>query len=518
MRKNETYDIVVVGGGAAGLAAAVTAASPDSNVLLLEKCPTLGGSTALSVGSVTGSGTRLQSHAGIQDSIEDFFNDLNAALDKSGLRDKDNTDLTKVLVRDSGAAIDWITDLGAPFVGPFTEEPIHRVARMHDIVPNSKSYIAVLRKEAIKKGVVIRTSSRVLELITSKGAVTGVSVSSSSGTDTVRIKKAVILATGDYTSNKKLKSEYLPEDLAQVDGLNPECTGDGHIMGMAIGAGVRNMDNTRGLGLRFVSPSKPLWIESLPTFPYLSRLMGAIARNFPKSFFRFIAKRFLTVHTAPSIELFVKGAILINKEGKRFTNELGGLEKKVPAAVSQQTGKIAYIFLDANLVRTFSSPPNYISTAPGIAYAYFDDYRVLRKDLVYTGQTVSQLAERGGIDPVTLPETINRYNGVITAGKDDDFGRKDLGQGFHEGPFYFLGPLRGTFSLADGGLTVDSACHVLTKEGKVIPRLYAAGSVGVGGLMLPGHGVHIGWALVSGRIAGRHAKEETEAEAKEHQR
>jgi succinate dehydrogenase/fumarate reductase flavoprotein subunit len=177
-------------------------------------------------------------------------------------------------------------------------------------------------------------------------------------------------------------------------------------------------------------------------------------------------------------------------------------------SVARQPGKIAFIFIDYILARIFSVPPNYISTAPGIAYAYFDDYRALRKDIMYTGHTVFQIAEKLSMDRVTLTETINRYNHFVASGKDDDFGRKEFGKGFHEGPFYVLGPLMGCFSTVEGGLSVDSECHVLTTEGKIIPRLYAAGSVGQGGLILPGHGLHIVWALVSGRIAGENAKKE----------
>ncbi len=348
-----------------------------------------------------------------------------------------------------------------------------------------------------------------LELITSNGIVLGVRVGNSNGISTIRVERAVILATGDFTSSKKLKAEFLSEKIAQVDGVNPNNTGDGHLIAMGIGAGVRNMDLTKGISLRFVSPSKPLWIESLPTFPFLSRFMGAAARHVPRSFFRFIAKRFLTVHTAPSNEIFRKGAILVNKDGKRFTNELG---ESAPIDIAQQPGKVGYVFLDGNLAQTFSNPPNYILTAPGIAYAYFDDYRILRKDLVHTGDSVRDLAERVGIDPVTLAETISRYNAYAVAQKDDDFGRKELGRSFHEGPFYILGPLIGAFALLEGGLTVDPECHVLAKERKIITRLYAGGSVGEGGMILAGHGVHIGWALVSGRIAGRNAKEEPRVE------
>jgi hypothetical protein len=42
----------------------------------------------------------------------------------------------------------------------------------------------------------------------------------------------------------------------------------------------------------------------------------------------------------------------------------------------------------------------------------------------------------------------------------------------------------------------------------VIEGLYAAGSTGQGGLLLEGHGHHLGWAFISGRIAGRHAAQD----------
>ncbi|HYN63530.1 MAG TPA: FAD-binding protein, partial [Candidatus Limnocylindrales bacterium] len=57
----------------------------------------------------------------------------------------------------------------------------------------------------------------------------------------------------------------------------------------------------------------------------------------------------------------------------------------------------------------------------------------------------------------------------------------------------------------DGGLRVTERLEVAREDGSVIPGLFAAGSTGQGGLMLEGHGHHLGWAFISGRIAGRNA-------------
>jgi fumarate reductase flavoprotein subunit len=378
---------------------------------------------------------------------------------------------------------------------------------MHNIVPNSKSYISALSQASLKRGAVIRTGVPVIELTPSGGRVTGVKARWTGGVRTIEAKRAVILASGDYSSSRSLKARFMSDRLAQVDGINPMSTGDGQLMGMAVHADLCNMDVSIGPSLRFISPTRPLWIESLPTFPMIARLMGRVAKHVPKGFFRLIAKRFLIVHTSPSSDVFRKGAILVNKRGRRFANELLPT-RQLAMEVAEQPEKVAYIFMDARLAQLFSTPPNFLSTAPGIAYASFEDYRVLRKDITIKGRSLSQLAGRVGVDPAILEETIKGYNLCVRDGKEDEWGRRDLGPGFSSYPFYLLGPLMGFFSSVEGGLRVDLECAVLTSDGKRIPGLYAAGSTGQSGLVLPGHGLHIAWALVSGRIAGRSASRE----------
>ena len=63
--------------------------------------------------------------------------------------------------------------------------------------------------------------------------------------------------------------------------------------------------------------------------------------------------------------------------------------------------------------------------------------------------------------------------------------------------------------LTDGGLAVNEDLQLLGNNDQPIPGLWAAGSVGQGGLLLKGHGHHIGWAFTSGRIAGQNAASAT---------
>jgi succinate dehydrogenase/fumarate reductase flavoprotein subunit len=75
----------------------------------------------------------------------------------------------------------------------------------------------------------------------------------------------------------------------------------------------------------------------------------------------------------------------------------------------------------------------------------------------------------------------------------------------HKAPFVALGPVKSYVVFTDGGLNVNTDLKVLHRNGEIISGLFAAGSTGQGGLLLEGHGHHLGWAFISGRIAGRNA-------------
>jgi len=66
-----------------------------------------------------------------------------------------------------------------------------------------------------------------------------------------------------------------------------------------------------------------------------------------------------------------------------------------------------------------------------------------------------------------------------------------------------LGPCRAYFTTTEGGAAIDQSLRVLDAAGAPIPGLYAVGQNGLGGQILWGHGLHIGWALTSGRLVGK---------------
>src|SRR5512143_3042234 len=185
-------DVVVVGGGGAGLAAASEAARLGRSVILLEKNPHTGGSTSWSVGSVTATNTPHQQRAGIQDSPDEHFEDL--ALHAGPLALRDNLALRRMLVDHTTDMLDWLMSLGVVFVGPMPEPP-HRYNRMHNVVPNSKSFAYHLTKHCRNLGVDIRLNTTTQKLVIENGRVVGVDAKLADGsTHQFRAKGGVILA------------------------------------------------------------------------------------------------------------------------------------------------------------------------------------------------------------------------------------------------------------------------------------------------------------------------------------
>lgn len=492
-------DVIVVGAGGSGLAAAVEAARAGAGVVVVEKNPAPGGSTAMAIGSITAAGTWLQHRRGVRDDTDTFVADmLTAAGTRAG---RDNPALRRLLAERLGETVEWLRREGVGFFGPFLEPP-HRVPRMHNVVPAARVYIQVLQRAALRAGARIYCNCRLVRLLRTDGRVSGCLVQGPGGeTRPVLARRGVILATGDYTANAELKAALLPPELAAVQPVNPAATGDGHLIGQEAGGKLVNMDVIFGPALRFPPPNRPPLIDRFPASPALGRLLAALVQVLPLAVIRPIAREALTAYTVPERSLYDAGAILFNAAGDRFCNER---DRPEPWVAAQPDGK-AWLLLDSALARRFSGPPHAVSTAPGIAYAYFDDYRRTRPDIVKAGANVAALARRVGVDPARLTAAVDTYNQAMAGAVTDPFGRSAAGPGLHQPPFYAMGPVTPRYVIADGGLMVDTDCRVLDEHAHPIPHLYAVGCVGTGGLVLAGHGLHIGWAITSGRIAGRAA-------------
>jgi len=488
-------DVVVVGGGGSGLAAAAEAARVGRRAILLEKNPSTGGSTSWSVGSITATGTAHQRRAGIADSPDEHFEDM--ALGAGPLAPRDNPALRRILVDNMTETVDWLESLGIVFVGPMPEPP-HRHPRMHVVVPNSTSFAYHLTRHCRRSGVDIRLNTPSQRLLEENGRVVGVEARLPDGSaHEFRARCGVVLAAGDYSNGRDLKARFASPDVVGVDAINATATGDGHRMALELGATVLNGDIVRGPLMRFLPPEHRSVLQKVPPLTSIARFMAWSYDHAPQGLLRPFLMSYLTTALGPSPELYREGAVLINNQGERFTDELG----QPNLDVAKQPGRVAWIVFDRAVAATFSAWPHVISTAPGVAYAYLADYRRNRSDIFHEENTITGLAASVGVPADNLERAISEHNA----------GGRGARPPLDSPPFCALGPAKSYVVFTDGGLKVTERLEVVRADDRVIPGLYAAGSNGQGGLLLEGHGHHLGWAFASGRIAGRNAAEGVES-------
>ncbi|NQV23309.1 MAG: FAD-dependent oxidoreductase [Rhodopirellula sp.] len=491
------FDIIVVGGGGSGLAAAVSAAEHGADVLLLEKQPALGGTTGIAVGSFTASGTRLQTQSGIQDSAQAHHQDA-GLFSAPDIEARNNDPLRRYFLSHAADTLHWLMDMGLSFHGP-SPEPPNRVPRMHNVVPGARAYVATLHARLIKLGGTVRVNSPVLRLVQADdGAVTGVAVKGdkkavADGRNEVEFHaiRGVVLAAGDYANCPETIARFKGERYASIEGINPNSDGDGHRLAEAAGAKLLNMDVTYGPELRFVPPPGRTFQEFLPTSGLAARLLGTLLPCVPGFLMNAMIRRLLVTWQHPENSLFDDGAILINRAGQRFCDETLWPEREI--AVAAQPGKECFILLDQSLAERYSRWPNFISTAPKIAYAYVADYLRLRPDIAIQSADIESLAQARSIPTESLRRTLKETNEERLA----------VGRARLDGRWTLLGPARACFTTTEGGAAINTQFQTLDENGTPIKGLYAVGQTGLGGQILWGHGLHIAWAMTSGRLAGK---------------
>jgi succinate dehydrogenase/fumarate reductase flavoprotein subunit len=210
------------------------------------------------------------------------------------------------------------------------------------------------------------------------------------------------------------------------------------------------------------------------------------------------------------------GVIAVTKSGKRFTNEANSYHDFVQAMVNacgDDPEKAAWLIIDHPTIRRYGLgfvKPFPVPLRPALQNGY------LKK-----GRTLRELAERVGIDAAAFEQTVEAYNRDARRGEDPQFKRgstaynRYLGDPDHKpnpcvgpierGPFYAVrvvpGDL-GTFA----GLRTDADARVIDESGNAIPGLYAAGNdmASIMGGNYPGGGITLGPAMTFGFIAGRH--------------
>jgi len=446
-------DIVVVGAGAAGFAAALTAADTGADVVLLEKAAEPGGSSRICGGLLAFAGTDLQQRNGIADSPELLFQDLCEV----GRHENDPA-LVRAYADNQLATYRWLCGLGVRF-GPRPDASSGQsVPRCHVIDP--EAMIEVLAGHvARRRNIAFHTGAPAQRLLRHNGRVSGVRVEQDGRTTDIAASRGVVLAAGGFTRNADLLKTFVPKQAkAWVSGGEAN-TGDGLLMAWQLGAAVRDV-------------------------AYIQGTYGKHPTNHT---------------TRHSLLAVYKGAIAVNLSARRFVDE--SLSYKLLGTASlEQDGDYTWQIFDQ---------PIYDSHEEEVSI--FDVRHRHHEGMLVVAGTLDELAEKTGLGPATLKETVARYNSHVRSGTDPDFGRRHLVHNHGSflpieiPPFYAhasTAALYGTYC----GVTVDPTMQVLDVFGEPIHGLRAAGEV-VAGLHGAAYmtGSALGKALIFGRIAGEAA-------------
>ena len=367
-----------------------------------------------------------------------------------------------------------------PFLHKVRPDPIPYFLGKRDFWAEGRGLIGPLVLACLDRGINILTNTPVRQLIVQDGTVVGVRAERDGQDFFVRGKKGTLLATGGYEWNEVMWKRFMGVPFFGAY-TPPTNEGDGHIMGMEVGAAIALMD-VAIIQLAIGIPGE---------------------ERDGKPFCR-------------SITYGQPGNILVNRHGKRCCHDAFW-----PAI------RNAFANYDTVGPEFANAPIFWISDQ-----SFKDRWQVatVRKGMdtapwLHRADTLPELAEQLGIPPNSLVETVERFNRFAREGRDPDFHR---GESPHDlwftarfaadhKPKPILGPLEKPpfygmqVRLASygnlGGLVTNASAQVIDVRGEVIPGLYCTSNTQA---MLPlGHhydsGAAHGKSMIFGYLAARHA-------------
>ena len=493
-------EIVVVGAGGAGMVAALQAVENGAeSVIIVEKSWLAGGNTIRSTGGMNAAVTpnqdnyEFKANAGVEKTLntaekswadnadvmalytvvkaqydaykanpEGYFDSvelmmLDTLIGGNGINDME---LVHTLAKNSADGIAWLKDAqnaDLVQVGAFGGASVNRIHKPVNAEGKTVSvggYLVPILEANCKANdkITMLFETKATEIIMANGAAAGVVVTDANGSYKINAE-AVVLASGGFGANNDMVASFQPTFDGYITTNDPNITGDGIVMAQAVGAAVVDM-------------------EQIQLHPTVYQKTAALITE----------------------GLRGDGAILVNKEGLRFFDEVSTRDK-VSAAEFAQTDGVAYLIVDQAMVDKSAVIAGYIS-----------------KGMTTTGATYEELAANTGItDPAAFAATMAKWNACVEAGKDEEFGRTSFANKLDTAPYYAIEVGPGVHHTM-GGLKINSNAEVLDAKGAAIAGLYAAGEItgGVhGGNRLGGNAVAD--IVVFGRIAGASAQSYTSA-------
>ena len=215
------------------------------------------------------------------------------------------------------------------------------------------------------------------------------------------------------------------------------------------------------------------------------------------------------------LDRYKPGIIGVLKNGKRFTNESNSYHDVGAAMVAAGQGKDTAMWLVCDQATISKYGLGYAKPAP------MPLAPMVRNGYLVKGASLAELARNAGIDAAALEQTVREYNEGAVHGEDRQFGRgstsfnRYLADAEHKpnpcvapigkGPYYALKVVVGDLGTFDG-ITTDVVGRVLDGTDQPIAGLFAVGNdrASVMGGNYPGAGITLGPIMTFGYITGRY--------------
>ena len=421
----ESSDVLVIGGGIAGLTSALSAAENGASVILIDKMPALGGTTALAGGYLIAVGSELYADEKLDfDNIDSMMAYWDMRQSYSGAQSgyPDEARVRSVLA-ETGATVDWLGGNGIPWGEQcFVYFGGYPAAACDGLGAN---LVVKLREAVEAKGVRVMTGCKAERLLTENGAVIG-AVAQTADSEITFHADSVVLATGGISQNQELVAKYSPKiAAAQVIPTSAVSnTGDGLLMALEVGAGTFEEFGTA--------------INNILIDPALTALADTSA-------------------------IVVANGLGVDMTGARFANESGYL------------GFGEYDHLASDMIQNGNAPFWFIYDASNADAAAALEAGA--GSVSVKAESAAELAAGIGVDAATLEATIEAYNAAVQAGKDEAFGKPaEYLTAVAQAPFYAVKVYPTTFG-STGGVTTTEQGRVTTQDGTVIEGLYACGEM-----------------------------------------
>ena len=477
-------DVVVVGAGISGVCAAISAAEAGARLVHIEK----GDSTHTRGHGNAALGSKLQKEQGIEFDRDEVI----AEIMRWGGYTTDQR-LLNLWADNSGKVMDWIlgmaeaagvtvTVMKRPDPQRVSQAYVKNFGLTHEFYPDGEETVMGLLESRMRElGIKTRFETRAVQLIRKGGGrVTGLIAQSKDGYRQFNAR-AVILCTGGYEHDREMLKRYAPHALNALNWAYqpPLTTGDGHKMGMWVGAVMQEGRHCcvfeDGGGSHLEAP------------------------------------------THAGVGMARLSWLNVNTLGERYAREDLIFTLTCNANMAQP-GHVSWVIWDGKWEEE-TKRMNVFEGRPGrMVYSSFhrttpETYReMIKKGAILKTDTLEELIRKMGVPRDTFMATVKRYNELVRLGKDIDFGKDPSRLTTVEKPPFYAAQTGAALLVTLSGLRINTRLQVLDKDNKVIPGLYAAGNVS-GGFFAGDYPCNIpglthSRAFTFGRLAGFNAAAE----------